>query len=136
MTRAGRLALGGAAAAALVAVAWLAADARRGNPWGLQHAVEGTAQAGPDGVQVLQTTAAGGAYRPNVLHARAGRPLRLQVERRGADRCAEHLLVPDLKLDLALPPDGLATLEVPAAPPGAYLFTCGDAMVKGVLLLE
>jgi plastocyanin domain-containing protein len=136
VTRAGRLALAGAALAAVAAVAWVAAGARRSDPWGLQHAVEATARPGPDGVLAVETTAARGAYRPNVIHARAGLPLRLHVARHGADRCAEHLLVPDLRLDLSLPVDGRATLEVPAAPAGAYLFTCGDAMVKGVLLLE
>lgn len=136
MTRAGRLLLAGVALGAVAWVVWAGVAARRSAPFGLQRALEGTARAGDDGVQEIETTSARGAYEPNVIHARAGRPLRLHVVRRGGDRCAEHLLVPDLKLDLRLPADGRATLEVPAAPAGAYLFTCGDAMVKGVLLLE
>jgi len=124
-------ALGGLALIALIAVAALTAG-----PAVLDRARRGEAWDAPDGVQQIDVRVAQGVYSPNVLRAKAGRPLRLRVEVRERHACATKLLVPDLKLDFDLPPRGTVDLLVPATPPGAYLFTCGQKMVKGSIVLE
>jgi plastocyanin domain-containing protein len=124
---AGVAALGAAAAVA---------DALRARPAALAQARFGRADPGADGVQRVELVVAGGEYRPNVVRARAGAPLRLRVEVRGRDGCATRLLVPDLGVDLALVEGGVAEATVPAARPGSYVFTCAERMVKGVLVLE
>ena len=124
-------ALGGLALIAVIAVGALTAG-----PGVLDRARRGEAWVAPDGVQQIDVRVAQGVYTPNVLRAKAGRPLRLRVEVQERHSCATKLLVPDLKLDFELPPGGSTDLLVPAAPPGAYLFTCGKKMVKGSIVLE
>ena len=96
----------------------------------------GRAATAADGVQEMTVQVANGVYRPNVLQAKAGAPLRIRVEVRERHSCATKLLVPDLKLDFDLPPMGSVDLLLPAAPAGSYLFTCGKKMVKGSVVLE
>lgn len=121
-------------AAAAVAAAALWHGAARPPPLPLQRAREGSAARGPDGVQEVTLVGREGEYHPNVIHARAGEPLRLRV-RAEPHGCTTRLLIPDLGVDAPLSPPETA-VEIPAARPGQYLFTCEMRMVKGVLLLE
>lgn len=124
-------ALGGLALIAAIAIGALTAG-----PAVLDRARVGSTTPGADGVQELRVRVAQGVYTPNVLRAKAGRPLRIVVEVRERHSCSTKLLVPDLKLDFDLPPTGETTLLIPAAPAGSYLFTCGMKMVKGSIVLE
>jgi len=124
------------AALAALGAAAAVADALRARPAALAQARFARAETGPDGVQRVDLVVAAGEYRPNVVRARAGAPLRLRVEVRERHGCATRLLVPDLGVDLALPAGGAAEATVPAAAPGSYVFTCAERMVKGVLVLE
>ena len=129
------LALGVAMVVALAG--WLGWVALRPSHPAFQGGVEGWARAAADGVPELEVTSAEGEYVPNVIHALAGRPLRLRVTVRDAHGCGTRLLVPDLGVDAALPPAGQAlVVELPSAGRGSFLFTCGARMVKGVLLFE
>jgi plastocyanin domain-containing protein len=105
-------------------------------PAALDRASPGVASTGSDGVQEITVEVANGVYRPNVLKARPGAPLRIHLVVRDRHSCATKLLVPDLKLDFDLPSSGAADLTLPAALPGSYLFTCGQKMVKGTLVFE
>jgi plastocyanin domain-containing protein len=129
-----RIALLGAVGAA--AVLAIAAVAIRSAPSALDRASPSTAAAAADGVQEITVELANGVYRPNVLKVKAGVPLRLHVLVRDRHSCSTKLLVPDLKLDFDLPSTGTVDLLVPAASPGAYLFTCGMKMVKGSIVVE
>jgi plastocyanin domain-containing protein len=102
----------------------------------LDRARPGSAVMAPDGVQEVTVEVANGIYEPNVIRAKAGVPLRLRVDVRERHSCATKLLVPDLGLDFDLPAGGTAVLTIPASKPGAYLFTCGQKMVKGSIVLE
>jgi plastocyanin domain-containing protein len=124
------------ALAATAGVALAIAGALRARPASLARAAEARAGMGADGVQEIAIASERGEWTPNVLRARAGVPLRLRVDVRDAHACATRVLVPDLKLDLALPARGEAALVIPAAPAGDYLFTCEMRMVKGVIHLE
>ncbi len=128
--------LAAAAAAAVGAVGALLWTALRTSPAALTRAREGFASPAPDGVQEIALESRAGEYDPNVVHAPAGRPLRLRVTRHERHTCGDRLLVPDLGADLQLPADGTESFLLPAAARGRYLFTCGHKMVKGVLLIE
>jgi len=127
--RAGLLAL-----AALVAAAALWQGAARPPPLPLQRAREGAAQPAAGGVQEATLLGRAGEYEPNVIHARAGERLRLRV-RAEPHGCTTRFIAPDLGVDVPLSPPE-TVVEIPAARPGQYLFTCEMRMVKGVLLLE
>lgn len=126
----------GYAAAGLGIIAVIVASALTAGPAVFDRARRGQAVRAADGVQELHVEVANGVYRPNVLRAKAGEPLRLRVEVRERHSCATRLLVPDLKLDFELPGPGTVDLLVPAAPAGSYLFTCDLKMVKGSIVLE
>jgi plastocyanin domain-containing protein len=105
-------------------------------PAALDRARPGTATTALDGSQEITVEVANGVYSPNVIRAKAGMPLRLHVVVRGAHACSTRLLVPDLKLEFELPVSGTADLTLPPAKAGSYLFTCGERMVKGSIVLE
>lgn len=134
MTR--RRLLAALAALAGLGAAAAVAQALRAPPAALARARTGRAAPGADGVETVSLVLERGEYRPNVVHARAGVPLRLRVLSRERGACGVRLLVPDLGVDLALVPGGEAAATLPAARPGSYLFTCEERMVKGVLVLE
>jgi plastocyanin domain-containing protein len=122
--------LGMALVVAIAAAGILAAPAV------FDRAKVGRATPAADGAQELTIEVASGAYRPNVLRAKAGVPLRLHVVVRERHACATRLLIPDLKLAFDLPGQGATDLLVPAAPAGRYLFTCATQMAKGTIVLE
>lgn len=134
MTRGRAVALGAAAAAILAAGA--AVEALRAPSADLATARPGSAVAAPDGVQTVELVGAAGEYRPNVIHARAGAPLRLRVTLHDAHACETRLLAPDLGVDLPLRAGGTVEVVLPPARAGSYLFTCEMRMVKGVLVYE
>lgn len=124
------------AVAAALGAAAAVAQALRSRPAALATARTGRAAPDASGVQEIALVLERGEYRPNVVQARAGAPLRVRVLDRDRSACATRLLVPDLGVDLALVPGAEAVAVVPAARPGSYLFTCAERMVKGVLVLE
>jgi plastocyanin domain-containing protein len=124
------------AAVAALGAAGAVAQALRAPPAALARARTGAAAPEPDGVDTVALAVERGEYRPNVVRARAGRPLRIRVASRDRSACATRLLVPDLRVDLPLVPGGEAVAVVPAPAPGSYLFTCEARMVKGVIVVE
>ena len=125
-----------AAGIGLVVIAAIVVATLATGPSSLDRAREGTAVRGADGMQEVTVRVAGGVYTPNVIHAKAGEPLRIRVEIRERHSCATKLLVPDLKLDFDLPGQGSVDLLIPAAQASSYLFTCGMKMVKGSIVFE
>ena len=128
-----------ASAVAIVAAlgaALATAQALRAPPAALDGARAGAAETTPGGEQLVLLEAAGGVYTPNVVHVRAGAPLRLRVSVRDRHGCATRLLVPDLGVDLALVPGGVAEVVVASPSPGGHVFTCGAKMVKGTIVVE
>ncbi len=125
-----------AALVAALAVAVAALQALSAPPAALDRARQGTAETAPGGVQTVELVAAGGVYTPNVVHVRAGVPLKLRVTVRERHGCQTRLLVPDLGVDLELVPGATAEVLVESPPPGAHLFTCGQKMVKGTIVVE
>jgi Cu+-exporting ATPase len=131
-----RRAVTAAALVAALAAAAAAAAALLAPPAALDRARPGRSEASAGGEEVVALEVAGGAYAPNVVHVRAGAPVRLRVTVRERHGCATRLLVPDLAVDLALVPGGTAEAVVPPPPPGAHVFTCGMKMVKGTIVVE
>ncbi len=134
-SRLARAALAAVALAAAVAAATVVVRGLRTAPAGLLRAVEATAREASDGMPEILLVAKGGDWEPNVVHAPAGRPLRIRVARAGRHGCGDTLLVPDLGIALDVPASGEASAMLPPSR-GEVLFTCGARMVKGVFLFE
>jgi plastocyanin domain-containing protein len=77
-----------------------------------------------------------GSYQPAVIHASAGRPLRLIFRREETAVCSERVVFPDLGVSAELPAFTDVRVELPAAEPGEHPFTCRMGVLHGTLILD
>ena len=89
---------------------------------------------GATGPQMVEVTVDGG-YRPAVIHARAGLPLRLVFRRLDASDCAERVVFSAPRLERHLALAGTTVVDLPAQPPGEVRFTCGMGRYVGRIKL-
>lgn len=90
-----------------------------------------TARAGPGTArQVIQITVRGG-YRPAVIDAAAGVPLRLVFHREETEPCSERVVFSSPHIDRHLEPNGSTVVDLPAQPVGEVRYTCGMGRYRG-----
>jgi plastocyanin domain-containing protein len=89
----------------------------------------------PTGRQVIDVTVDGG-YRPAVIRAMAGLPLRLVFRRLDPSECAERVVFSTPRLERHLALAGATAVDLPAQPPGEVRFTCGMGRYKGRIELS
>jgi Cu+-exporting ATPase len=77
-----------------------------------------------------------GGYEPDVLHARAGEPIRIAFLREEEARCSERVVFPAFGKSTMLPRGREVVVELPAAAAGTYEFTCAMNMLHGTLIVE
>jgi plastocyanin domain-containing protein len=77
-----------------------------------------------------------GGYRPDVIHARAGEPIRIVFRREETAHCSERVVFPAFGTSAMLPRGEEVVVELPPAPPGTYEFTCALNMLHGTLVVE
>ena len=87
-------------------------------------------------VDKLQILVKDGVYEPDHIRLPAGRAATLHFRREDPNPCSEWVLFPDLEVsaELALHKD--TPVNLPAAKPGEYPFTCQMQMYRGTLVLE
>ena len=86
-----------------------------------------------DGVQVVPVTVDGG-YSPDLIEGvRAGVPVRLLFDRRESGECTSRVVMPDFKINAALPAFRTTAVEFVPAAAGEYRFACGMNMVSGTI---
>lgn len=88
------------------------------------------AQLDASGHQLVEITVRGG-YRPRLIRARAGVPLRIVFRRDDDDACSERVVFSAPRLDRRLAPAGVTTVDLPAQPAGDIRFTCGMGRYRG-----
>jgi plastocyanin domain-containing protein len=93
-------------------------------------AVSAPAGSGPQRVHIVVS----GGYEPSVIRVRAGRPVRLEFDRRETSGCTEEVVLPDFGVRTFLPPHETTPIEVTPPRPGTYEFTCGMSMVRGKIV--
>jgi hypothetical protein len=84
----------------------------------------------PSGRQTIHITVHGG-YRPDMIRARAGEPLRIVFRRADDDDCSERVVFSTPRLTRRLAATGATTVDLPAQPPGEIRFTCGMGRYRG-----
>jgi plastocyanin domain-containing protein len=87
---------------------------------------------GPQSVHIVVD----GGYTPSVVTVEAGRPVRLEFERRESSGCTEEVVVPDFGIRTFLPPHQTTAVQFTPGKPGTYEFTCGMGMVRGRVVAE
>jgi plastocyanin domain-containing protein len=85
---------------------------------------------GPQSVRIVVD----GGYSPSVVTVEAGRPVRLEFERRESSGCTEEVVVPDFGIRTFLPAHQITPVQFTPVRPGTYEFTCGMGMVRGRLV--
>jgi plastocyanin domain-containing protein len=93
------------------------------------------AKVGATGVQQAVIRVEGG-YAPSRVRVRAGQPARLVFDRREESSCSEEVVFPALGVRRFLPAHQRTGVDLPAARPGTYEFTCGMGMLRGSLVVE
>lgn len=96
---------------------------------------ESKASTGTNDVQEATVVVRGG-YTPQVVHATAGRPLRLIFDRQETGGCSEEVVIPDFGVRRFLPAHTQTTIELTPNTPGTYEFTCGMNMLRGRIVAE
>lgn len=87
------------------------------------------------GVQEVQVRVKGG-YDPDVIVLESGRPIRLHFNRQETAACSEMVVFPDFEVSRELPASEIVTVDLPAAEPGEYEFSCQMGMLRGRLVVE
>ncbi|MBN2848659.1 MAG: sulfite exporter TauE/SafE family protein [Coriobacteriia bacterium] len=90
---------------------------------------------GADGVAEVPLVIQSVQYFPASVVVPAGRPVRLVVDRREANTCSDELVIPNLGVSVALAPNGVTEVMLPASEPGVYPMTCGMAMMSGQIVV-
>jgi plastocyanin domain-containing protein len=74
-------------------------------------------------------------YRPPVIVARCGLPLRLSFVRDEENPCSQKVIFPDFGIARSLPAHRTTTIEITPEREGEFLFTCEMGMYQGTLLV-
>lgn len=77
-----------------------------------------------------------GRFEPEVIVARAGRPLRLTFTRQDSWPCGDGVVFPDFGIAVKLSPHSAVDIELPLEQPGEYMFTCSRGELSGWLIVE
>lgn len=84
----------------------------------------------PTGPQEITVVVAGG-YKPDVIVAKKGMPLKLIFDRREANPCSDEVVLPEFGIRLALPAHEKTPIEVTPQREGEFPFSCGMNMLHG-----
>ena len=77
-----------------------------------------------------------GNYDPNVIEAKAGVPLTINIDHPSPGGCDQTLVFPDFGISRDLPPNGKDVITFTPDKPGSYRFTCGMNMLSGTLVVK
>jgi plastocyanin domain-containing protein len=74
-------------------------------------------------------------YRPSVIVAHCGSPLRLTFTRDEEAPCSEKVIFPDFGISRSLPAHRTTTIVLTPQREGEYLFTCAMGMYQGTVIV-
>ena len=77
-----------------------------------------------------------GGYKPDLIVARRGVPLRLVFDRRETSPCSDEIVLPEFGLRRALPAHAKTEIDIVPERTGEFEFTCGMNMLHGKILVE
>jgi Cu+-exporting ATPase len=79
------------------------------------------------------TVVVSGGYRPDVVVARKGVPLRITFDRREDNPCSDEVVLPEFKIRRRLPAFGKTEVTVVPERTGDFPFSCGMNMLHGMI---
>jgi sulfite exporter TauE/SafE len=76
-------------------------------------------------------------YSPDVIHAKAGVPITLELITNNIYSCSRAFVIPSLRIEKILPKTGVETISLPAQEAGKKLqFSCSMGMYTGVIIFD
>ena len=76
-------------------------------------------------------------YSPDVIHAKAGVPITLELITNKVYSCSRAFVIPSLRIEKILPETGVETISLPAQEAGLKLqFSCSMGMYTGVIIFD
>jgi hypothetical protein len=76
-------------------------------------------------------------YSPDVIHAKAGVPITLELITNNIYSCSRAFVIPSLRIERILPETGVETISLPAQEAGKKLqFSCSMGMYTGVIIFD
>jgi hypothetical protein len=76
-------------------------------------------------------------YSPDVIHAKAGVPITLELITNNIYSCSRAFVIPSLRIEKILPETGVETISLPAQAAGKKLpFSCSMGMYTGVIIFD
>jgi Cu+-exporting ATPase len=93
------------------------------------------AAAARSGAQTVTVVVQGG-YKPDLIVARRGVPLKMIFDRREESPCSDEIVLPDFGIRRALPAHARTELTLTPDRTGEFEFTCGMNMLHGKILVE
>ncbi|TLN24299.1 hypothetical protein FDZ74_02975 [bacterium] len=85
---------------------------------------------------VIQINVENGRYSPNVVYAKAGVPVRLELVTDNTQSCTRAFTIPALDVAKILPKSGTTVVEIPSQKAGEMSFTCSMGMYSGVIIFQ
>jgi len=82
------------------------------------------------------TVVVSGTYFPNVIRAKAQKPLIIIFDRREDTTCSKKVLIPDFNIAEELPDFGKKEIKFTPQKNGEFLFTCEMGMYQGKIIVE
>lgn len=82
------------------------------------------------GSQEMTIVVAGG-YRPNLIVARRGVPLKLIFDRQESSPCSDEVVLPEFQIRRSLPAHAKTSIEIVPQRTGEFPFSCGMNMLHG-----
>ena len=101
--------------------------------FGKRKAVRAAAER--SGAQTVTVVVQGG-YKPDLIVARRGVPLKVVFDRREESPCSDEIVVPEFGIRRALPAHAKTELTFTPERTGEFEFTCGMNMLHGKILVE
>jgi sulfite exporter TauE/SafE len=90
---------------------------------------------GTDGVVEVPFSIINTRYVPESVNIPADKPVRLLLDRQEDAACSDRLVIKQLGIDVALAPNAVTTIDLPATAAGTYSMTCGMGMMSGQLVV-
>lgn len=77
-----------------------------------------------------------GAYSPNIINAKAGKPLTIVFDRQEDAGCSKKVIFRDFNISMDLPDFGQKEVTITPEKPGEYQFSCEMGMYQGRVIAE
>ncbi len=90
---------------------------------------------GADGIVEVPFSIINTRYVPESVSIPADKPVRLLLDRQEDAACSDRLVIKQLGVDVALAPNAVTTIDLPATAAGTYSMTCGMGMMSGQLVV-